>query len=158
MKPYLLLLASCSALTLTACKGSIGSPKQPAWLDAQPCQQELPQLVDYTKDQPLGDAGSVIVIERGDGAVNAYVVNPKDGTVGEAYKVNPDDYAQLSNPMGDRIAGSIVRPTPPPPPDGQGHLRYLVGLASRIRQEAPMKCMGIIGPEKPTQLPSATHL
>jgi hypothetical protein len=152
MKPYLFALASCGALMLSGCKGSIGSPKQPAWADAQPCQKALPDPVDYTKDAPMGDQNSVVVVTNDGGQIMAYVVNPKDGTVGSAYKVNPADYAELSNPMGDRIAGAIIRPTPPPPPGGWDRLRNIVGLAGRISQTSGT-CSGqpggIIGPEKP---------
>jgi hypothetical protein len=154
MKRHLYLLATCGALMLSACKGSIGSPKQPAWVDAQPCQQELPPLVDYTKDQPLGGDGDVVVVEPGEGDTwTAWVANPKDGTIPAGYKINPDDYVAVVQDRSDRIAGSIVRPNPPPPPNGGDRLRWIIGLASRIRQTAPMKCSAM--PSQPT---SPTHL
>lgn len=149
MKPHLLALASLGALTLVACKGSISTVKQPGWVDGTTCQKELPPLVDYTKDQPLGGPDDVVVVERGDNSVNAYVVNPKDGTVAASYKIEPGDYTELSNPMGDRIAGSLIRPVPPPPDPGQDHLHTVIHLAQRMKRVAPMKCSGIIGPEKP---------
>lgn len=142
MKPYLLALASCGALMLSGCGGKMMTSKQPAWVDAQPCQKELPPLVDYVKGDPVGTADTVTIVERGDGGmVNLYVVSPKDGTVSQAVKINADDYVTIVNPFDDRSAGSLVQPTPPPPPGGWDKLRAMVGLASRMSQQAPVKCM-----------------
>lgn len=145
MKLYLLALAPCSALLLSACPGPTmtgGGAKQPAWIDAQPCQKDLPELVDHVKGEPLGGGpDSVTIIEPDDDGqmLNMYVVSPKDGTVTSAVRVNRDDPTILDY-VGDRGAGSIIRPTPPPPPGGWDKLKALIGIASRLSQQAPTQC------------------
>ncbi len=146
MKPHLLALASCGALLLSACPGPTmtgGGPQKPGSGDPEPCQKELPELVDHVKGEPLGGGpDSVTIVEPDDDGTsfNLYVVNPKDGTVDAAVRVNRDDTATIIDYFGDRGAGSIIRPTPPPPPGGWDHLRWLLGIASRHSQTWAGQC------------------
>lgn len=138
-----IVMLALAASTLLACGKRVG-PTAPAWVSPQACQQSLPAAVPYTTGAPLGTASDVVILVRDGKEITGYVVSPAQGKVGQAVILQPGDVVDLSNPIGDRIAGGLItRPSnPPPPPPGQERVKYLVTLASHLAQTAPARCGG----------------
>jgi hypothetical protein len=136
-------LPFAGVLALTACPGpGQMSPAKPT--EVVPLQKKLPpaaELLDPKQINPKDGKVLVLSFDTGSQTFLGYQVDPSSCTVRRMFKIDPTKVGSVLVPSLDGAGQlDIVRPNPPPPPNGDDPLKFAANMGARIRPDLAGVC------------------